>query len=166
MRFANFTFSRLVCLGFSLLFVFVGCANASDLVMQERALEIIDKFAGNICGTIPLEGNDMSLQLSGKVDAELDGLLKKIAKLGIDGATKYQREEWKGVLQKDIADILNKNSDCKKEIAKNLCDKLLSPISEPEKSRKNQSGSVQQNTTGYQSPAINAGGDVNVNYGK
>jgi hypothetical protein len=52
-------------------------------------------------------------------------MLKKIANLGIEGAAKYQTSDWQGVLQRDLAEQLNRSRNCKLEVFKDLKDRLL-----------------------------------------
>lgn len=104
-----------------------GNANAaSSLEDQEKALNVIADFADRICSNIRLEGSGSAVELNGEAKAELKGLLKKFANLGIGGTGKYEETAWSGVLQKDIATILQKNADCKLKIVDLLKDKITS----------------------------------------
>lgn len=98
----------------------------SSLEDQEKTLNIIADFAGRICSDIRLEGSGSTVELNGEAKAELKGLLKKFANLGIGGTGKYEETAWNGVLQKDIANILQKNADCKLKIVELLKDKITS----------------------------------------
>ena len=101
----------------------LGNANAaSSLEDQEKALNVIADFADRICSNIRLEGSGSAVELNGEAKAELKGLLKKFANLGIGGTGKYEETAWSGVLQKDIAAILQKNVDCKLKIV-DLCER-------------------------------------------
>lgn len=100
-------------------------ARADHLDEQERALNIIDKFATGLCKDIPLVGSGENFELSGKAKADLNGLIKKLADLGIEGTGSYQILNYEGVLQKDLAVVLSKNTDCKMEVFRKLESKLL-----------------------------------------
>lgn len=103
-----------------------GMAYAGDLEEQKAALDIIANFADRLCKTIPLEkGQADSLELSGSAKVELNKLIKSIVDLGVEGAAKYKTEEWQGVLQKDLPNLLKDNIHCKIEVWKDLRDKLL-----------------------------------------
>lgn len=96
-----------------------------DLDKQERALDIIAAFADKFCKSVPLEGTVEKIELSTQGKAELSKLLKKIAGLGFEGAAEYQKTEYVGALQKDIAILLQSNLTCRTTIWKDLKDKLL-----------------------------------------
>ena len=107
----------------------IGVTTAADnLDNQTKALNIIADFANRICETVPQTGTSGNVELSGKAKAELNELLKKIANLGIEGAAQYQASEWKGVLQQELAEQLNRSRDCKLEVFKDLKDRLLSVV--------------------------------------
>jgi hypothetical protein len=88
---------------------------------------MIANFAERLCNTVPTEGRDGRLELSGKAKAELNALIKKIANIGVEGAAKYQQSQYKGVLQKDLAAVLKENTNCKLQVLKELKETLLGP---------------------------------------
>lgn len=97
-------------------------AFASD---QKKALEEIASFAERICNSAPVKNGTEELELSIGAKAELTGLLKKVADLGVTGAAKYKKVNYVGVLQTDIAKLLSKDADCKRKISDKLIDKLI-----------------------------------------
>ena len=104
---------------------FIGDTNAqSSQDDQEKALNMIADFADRICSHIPLEGTGQNVDLSVKAKADLKGLLKKIADIGIEGAGKYEDKKWRGVVQSDLKEILIKNADCKFKVFVSLIDKI------------------------------------------
>ena len=107
------------------LMVIVNASAAVDIDKQKEALEVIADFADRLCEKIPLTGNSEDLDLSGVAKVELSGLLKKIADLGVEGGVKYQKVEYEGLLQKDLATLIKDSSKCKLEVWKDLKDKLL-----------------------------------------
>jgi hypothetical protein len=94
-----------------------------------KALDEIASFAERVCQTAPIKSQSEELQLSGKADAELKGLLSKVANLGVTGAAQYKKTESEGVLQKDLASLLSKGEDCKQNISNKLIDKLITNAS-------------------------------------
>ena len=118
--------SSLYCILALSLICFCGTVKAaSSLEDQEKALNIIADFADRICKSVPLEGSGSAAELNGEAKAELKGLLKKVATLGIGGSGKYEEKAWSGVLQKDLADILQKNVDCNLKVFESLKDKII-----------------------------------------
>jgi hypothetical protein len=102
---------------------------AGSLEDQEKALKIIADFAERLCRDIPLEGQGSNIDLSGKAKADLNGVISRIANLGIEGAAKYQTQDYKGLLQMDLARALKDSTDCRMQVWKDLKDKLVVPAS-------------------------------------
>lgn len=100
--------------------------NAQALESEAEILDTIGDFAERICPKVPLEGNSSTVELSGSAKAELNGLLKKMAALGIQGAAKYQESQFQGLVQKDLLPAIRDSTDCKLKVANNLMGKLLS----------------------------------------
>jgi hypothetical protein len=110
----------------------LGAAFAQNPNAQNKeALQIISDFADRLCSKVPLEGSGSTVDLSGTGKAELDGLLKKMASLGIQGSAKYQQSQFQGLLQKDLVAALKTSTDCKLKVFEALKDKLLSAVNAP-----------------------------------
>jgi len=84
-----------------------------QLEIQSKALEAILDAADRICVTPPLEEHHSTVVLSGNAKAKLNGVITKIADLGIEGAAAYTTENAKGVAQAKLADALKTGNDCK-----------------------------------------------------
>jgi hypothetical protein len=97
-------------------------AHAED---QGKALDEIANFAERVCQTAPVKGSSEQLELSGKANADLKGLIARIADLGISGAGSYRSDKSEGVLQKDLAPLLAQGAKCKESISDKLIDKLI-----------------------------------------
>jgi hypothetical protein len=108
-------------------------ANAAENDTTEKALRLITDTADKICNTIPLEGEHRTLMLHGTAKAELNGLLKKLTDLGIQGSANYSSEEYTNVLQADLAKALQDNTNCKLTVFTSLQKKLI-PNSSPNQS--------------------------------
>ena len=100
-------------------------ANAYALEADKEILKTIGDFAERICPNVPLEGSSSSVELSGSAKADLSGLLKNLAALGIQGAAKYQESQFQGLLQKDLRAAMRDSNDCKLKVANTLMGKLL-----------------------------------------
>ena len=98
----------------------------ATLEENEKALTMIADFAERLCKDPPLEGHGKNMELSGSAKAELRGIIKKLANLGLDGAIKYQNTEYAGLLQKDLVSALKYRTDCRLKIWNDLKDKLIS----------------------------------------
>jgi hypothetical protein len=121
----------------NLMFLFFGLLSASSVIADDtkRALDEIAGFAERVCQTAPLSSDSNQLELSGQANADLRGLVAKVAGLGISGAAKYRNEQSEGVLQKDLAPLLSKSVDCKERISYKLIDKLIAPTPIPARGR-------------------------------
>jgi hypothetical protein len=100
-------------------------AYGTDLNVQKQALDIISDFADRICTRIPLEQRTQSIELSGEAKAELKGVLRKIANLGVAGTAEYQSGESQGILQKDLAEAIRNSDNCRVSVLHELRDRIL-----------------------------------------
>jgi hypothetical protein len=103
---------------------------ASDLESQVKALAAIREFANDLCGTYKTEGSSSSLELSGDAQTKLGGTIARVLNLGIEGAAQYRSEVFKNLLQKDLATILQKSTDCKLDVFKLLQEKMILSVKE------------------------------------
>ena len=84
-----------------------------ELTVQTQALQLISEFADKMCRTIPLEGEGYSAKLSGEGEIELNNLLKQLVKLKIGGAADFDIADYKGLLQRDLPEVLKESTSCK-----------------------------------------------------
>ena len=98
---------------------------AASLGDNEKALNMIADFADRLCKDIPIKGDGDIFELTGSAKAELNEIIKKLARAGIDGAVKYQNAEYEGLLQKDLVDALKSSTDCKLQIWNDLKNKII-----------------------------------------
>lgn len=93
---------------------------------RSRALTAITDTAEKICGSsIPTSGEQNSIQIKGTITAELNGLAKKLADLGISGAGDLSSTTYEGLLQKDLPAALNDARGCRMHIFDTLQEKFL-----------------------------------------
>jgi len=109
------TIASLLCLGSANAF-------ATSLEENEKALNTIASFSDRLCKDIPLEGSGDNLGLSGSAKAELKGIVKKLIDLGVEGAIKYQTTEYEGLLQKDLVNAIQAETNCRLQIWRDLKD--------------------------------------------
>lgn len=105
-------------------------SNASDLSSQSEALSLILKFSENFCKDPSMSGSTESKSLTVEGKAELNGLIKKIADLGVGAAGKYENDAYQGLLQKDLIKALENSQNCKMAVWNDLHDKLILPVKE------------------------------------
>jgi hypothetical protein len=71
------------------------------------------------------EGSRSNIQLSGEARTELNTAISKVIDLGIKGAGQYESEQYKGVLQDELAATLKSSIDCKLDVFNKLVNKML-----------------------------------------
>jgi hypothetical protein len=106
--------------------IFLYAANAEhaqaqvDLERAEKALALIRETADGICGTVRTEGTSDSEKVTGAVNAKLNGLIGKLADLGISGNGSYSADQYVGLIREDLPKALENVNACKT----NVFDKL------------------------------------------
>jgi hypothetical protein len=100
-------------------------AVAQDFSRQKEALEEIRKTAADICYTIIQEGTGDVMQVSGEVQAKLAGLFAKLGELGIGGKGQLNSGQYRGVPWQDLASVLQRSQDCKRDVFDKLVDRLV-----------------------------------------
>jgi hypothetical protein len=118
-RFTSLVAVQLVSMSLPLL------AQDSDAI--HKALKEIRETAADICYTVEQEGHRSDNELSGKVQAQLNGVISKLVELNVDGSGKFKNQEHKGVLQEQLAATLNHSEDCRKDVFDQLVKILLTP---------------------------------------
>lgn len=99
-------------------------ASGQTLSQSTEALKVIGDFADRLCQTVPLDTSSTRVELSGSAKAELDGIVKRLANLGIQGAAKYESADSKNVLQEDLADVLKDSRSCRLQVWNDLKSKF------------------------------------------
>jgi hypothetical protein len=96
------------CLAVGILFSIAGVqgATAQDLAQQSAALKEIRETAADICYTVQQEGQYSESELSGKVQAQLNGVISKLVQLNVEGAGKLSNQQYQGVVREQLASTL------------------------------------------------------------
>ena len=87
-------------------------AEAAD-PLQAEAIELITKTAERICVTVETEGQGSLLEYSGEARVELANVIKYLADIGVEGAVKYQENQYQGPLREDLVETIRASQDCK-----------------------------------------------------
>lgn len=123
------------------------CYSSQGLDESDKAIKIIVNAAKDLCETVPLSGGTEGIQLTGDARAKLKGVLKKLADIGIEGAVKYEKSSYDGVLQKDLANIINQSTNCKMDVWNDLKDKLISSLPTDKRNKNSEALIKDQNPT-------------------
>ena len=125
---ASMHFGRFTLAIAALCFFSSSPVQSDDLETQRQALQLIRDMAADICPTVRREGSRKTAELSGDAKAKLGTVVGKMVDLGIDGAGKYASDEYQNVLQKDLAALIQSNSDCRLAVFRLLQDKMIGPL--------------------------------------
>jgi hypothetical protein len=93
---------------------------------RNRALTAITDAAEKICGSVPTSGEQDNVVVKGAVAAELGGLAKKLANLGISATGDITSKTYEGLLQGDLPAAIKDARGCKLHIFDTLQERLLS----------------------------------------
>jgi len=105
-----------------LLTTYASTSVATDLQQQ---LNLITETANKLCNEVPLQGNTSANEVSGKVSAEVRGLMRKLVDAGAQAEGRHESQEFQGLLQKDLLEALRDRNNCKLHVWTDLKDKLL-----------------------------------------
>jgi hypothetical protein len=87
---------------------------------------VIGDFADRMCSEIPLTSSTRSYEVEGRISAELEGLAKRLAELGLGAQGKLSdSEETAGILRADLAEALKHRDDCRFRYVQKLMDVFL-----------------------------------------
>ena len=103
-------------------------AYSQSLAVQTQALALITKTADDICGIVKTAGNYQDLKVKGEVKAQLNGLIKQLADLGISGAADYDASQYEGFVQGDLAATFQRTAECKFKVFDKLQEKIIKQL--------------------------------------
>ena len=138
------TASAAICL-----FLPIGAA-AQTTTSSTEALKTIGDFAERLCQTVPLDTKSEKIELTGSAKAELEGIVKKLANLGVSGAAKYDSASSKNVLQKDLAEVLKDSRNCRLQVWNDLKGKFEVGTVTPPKACRDKSHGVERYTREFE----------------
>jgi hypothetical protein len=108
----------------------IATAAAQDIEKQRAVLKEIRETAADICYTVQQEGQQSDRELSGQVQAKLNGVISKVVDLNADASGKLEDKQYRGVLQEQLAATLKQSADCKKDVFDKLV-RLMLPEQQP-----------------------------------
>ena len=100
-------------------------AYSQSLDVQTQALALITQTADGICGIVKTAGSYQDLKVKGDVKAQLSGLFKQLADLGISGAADYDTDQYEGFIRSDLASTFEHTADCKFKVFDKLQEKMI-----------------------------------------
>jgi hypothetical protein len=94
---------------------------AGTIEDKAKALDAIATHAERMCAKFQLHGESKRLSLDAGADAELLGLMRKLASVGVHVAGRYDSEKYDGYLQRNLVDAAAEKNRC----AARYSDKLM-----------------------------------------
>lgn len=133
---------------------------AQDLDERNRAaLKEIRETAADICLTVQQSGQQTAAEISGKIDAKLNGVISKFVDLGVEGAGKLNTDEYKGVIRDALAPLLKDNINCRRDVFDKLVDKMLTPLPKPDQAAPQKPSQGMQREEIFKSFDVSSGGN-------
>jgi hypothetical protein len=109
--------------------------NTAHADSDKQVLDTIADFADRICGPLSDSGSSTTETVKGNVTVGLNGLAKKLADLGVSGGGEIKSDEYRGVLQGQVAASIADTQRCKLTVAESVAAKLLAASPTPPPSR-------------------------------
>ena len=100
-------------------------AQSQSTDAQAKALDLITNAADRVCNIVKQAGSSESLNVKGEVKAQLSGLIKQLADLGISGAADFNSDQYEGVIRTDLATAIKDNAQCKFNVFDKLQAKMI-----------------------------------------
>lgn len=101
-------------------------APAQNLEKQRQALALIYDAADRICHTVSANGSSSSTQVQGQVNAQVSGLARKLANIGVGAGVDRSSSSWNGVSARDLPTAMRDSNDCRLQVFNSLKGTLLS----------------------------------------
>jgi hypothetical protein len=108
---------------FAIAAAILSCGLAASRAHADDTAQILAEIsdtADRLCGYVAESGHTSSTQVTGQITAELNGLAKKLADLGIRGTGTLSSTEFEGVLQPELREALNDLRGCKLHVFDSL----------------------------------------------
>ncbi|VXC83008.1 exported hypothetical protein [Burkholderia sp. 8Y] len=119
---------KLTALGIAFVLTCASHSAGAETVNQQqvKSLQEISDFIKANCNSPPIEGSGSSLRLNAEGNAQLSNLWKAVAQVQGKAGVDAKYEQYKGVIQSDLAKALASSNDCSRN-AQNLLVPLMVP---------------------------------------
>ena len=99
---------------------------SASAIQYEEELKVFSKFADEVCPKFHQSGEEDIRTLEGNFSVNFPKLFSRIlATVGLGGSVEHKKKTYKGVLQKDLAEVIKHQMDCKTEVVEKLLDTLV-----------------------------------------
>jgi hypothetical protein len=96
-----------------------------NLESTQQILQLISDTADKICNVVSTKGEVNSSEVKGNVTAQLRGLARQLADVGLSGTGSITSEQYENVFRSDLASTLKDNTACRYKVFDTLQQKLL-----------------------------------------
>ena len=97
----------------------------TPLAREAAAIDLIARAADRICVAVNLTGTTSTANVKGEVNAQVSGLVKRLAFAGVGLSGARQTQTWSGLLAKDMAEAVHNTNECRQRVFDKLFDRLL-----------------------------------------
>src|SRR6266446_5422903 len=112
-------------------FTLIGLGELTSAAAQQdldTQLKMIRATAADICYTVEQRGRKSDAQLTGEVQAQVNGIIAKLVDLGGKASGNIGSQEYQGVSQEALATALKESANCRERVFNKLLDRIL-PLS-------------------------------------
>jgi hypothetical protein len=99
---------------------------------KQEYLQYIMDSADRICPKIPIKEKKQKIDFDAQAKTEINGLLKKLAKVGIVGSGKITIEEYEGIARSELTNLIIHRDNCRIKVFDKLITVFLGPRNDME----------------------------------
>jgi hypothetical protein len=99
------------------------CGLTAAKARADNTSQILDEITGSadrLCGYVAQSSHADSTQATGQITAELNGLAKRLANLGVNGTGSFNSTDTEGIVQSELKEALNDLRACKLHVFDSL----------------------------------------------
>lgn len=116
-------------LGFLLLSLTFAKPAQAQIIDPEQIL-LIRETARDICQTVEnADGSQTTVEIEGNISTEINGLLRRLANLGIEGGGSISSEEFEGLSREATAEAMTDSLECRERLFNTMFNALMTPSS-------------------------------------
>jgi hypothetical protein len=108
-------------------FTLIGLGELTSAAAQQdfdAQLKMIRETAADICYTVDQRGRKSDAQLTGEVQAQVNGIISKLFDLSGKASGNIGSQEYRGVSQEALATALKESANCRERVLNKLLDRI------------------------------------------
>jgi hypothetical protein len=100
-------------------------AQGFDFETQRKVVDYARETAQSLCDAVRAEGSSRAANLNGKVEVEVNGLLRRLAELGLSVGGSINSTQYRGLRQEDLPAAMRDASNCRQRTFDSLVRTLM-----------------------------------------